>query len=656
MTTARLPVPGIVLGNYPERHDGNDLSMPAALLLTLLGYWRGRQLTRHQHFIAQVRSRQAAFASESQQSLQALTIELRALLARDGFIDSLLVDAFAIVSIASTRELGVAPYDTQLIAARIMLDNQLAEMATGEGKTLAAAIAAATAALAGVPVHVITANDYLVERDARTLLPLFRALGLSAGAVLSQMDVVARKAAYACDITYCTAKELVFDYLRDGLTRPRRSQLEQRAASLSTQGNAETLLRGLCMAIIDEADSVLIDEARVPLVLSRSVPMGTEQTDYRLAWEMSAGLAPDQHFSLEVATRKVHLTASGRVRLQELAAENPAKWLTARHCEDAVKAVLVARHLLQRDRDYLIKAGKILIIDENTGRAADGRAWSRGLHQAVEIKEACTPTGHTSTLAQITYQRLFPRYLRLGGMSGTLMEARGELLRVYGMGVTSVPLRRPSRRNDMASSIFQNRQEMWHATVTRVRALHAQGRPILIGTDSVVDSETLSLHLSAAGLPHTVLNAHHDQQEAQVIAAAGRLGGITVATNMAGRGTDIVLDSEVERIGGLHVISCQQNAARRIDRQLMGRCARQGDPGSTECFIALDGPLLAGRWQSRLAQWLMQFASLRRGWIGLVALRLSQQAEERHQKFERKMLLQQDKELARWFTFSGTES
>jgi len=230
------------------------------------------------------------------------------------------------------------------------------------------------------------------------------------------------------------------------------------------------------------------------------------------------------------------------------------------------------------------------------------------------------------------------------------------LLRVYGLGVVPVPLRRPSRRTILTSSIFKNRQKMWQAAVTRVCALHAQGRPVLIGTDSVLDSETLSHHLSAAGLPHTVLNARHDQQEAKVIAATGKIGAITVATNMAGRGTDIVLDSEVERVGGLHVISCQQNAARRIDRQLMGRCARQGDPGSTECFIALDGPLLAGRWQSSLAQWLMQVATLRRGWIGLVALRLSQQAEERHQKFERKMLLQQDKELARWFTFSGTES
>lgn len=655
MTTVKLPVPGIVLGDYPESRDGNGVSLPVAFLLTLLGICRGRRLTRHQHFIGRIHSRQTIFAAESQLSFKVRIHDLRARLGRDGFIDELLVDAFAIASIVSSQELGVTPYDTQLIAARIMLDNQLAEMATGEGKTLAAAIAAATAALAGVPVHVITSNDYLVERDARTLLPLYRALGLSVGAVLPQMDMSQRKTAYSCDITYCTAKELVFDYLRDGLAKPRSSQLEQCAAGLSNHGNTGTLLRGLCMAIIDEADSVLIDEARVPLVLSRATPTGVEQTDYRQAWNLSAHLAPIQHFSLEVATRSVQFTASGRALLQQLAAEHPEKWLAARHCEDAVKTALAARHLLQRDRDYLIRAGKILIIDENTGRTADGRAWSRGLHQLVEIKEACTPTAHTTTLTQITYQRFFPRYLRLGGMSGTLMEVRSELLRVYGVGVTPVPLRRPSRRNDMEANIFINQLEMWHATVTRVSALYALGRPVLIGTDSVVDSETLSRHLSAANLPHTVLNARQDLQEAQLIASAGKPGTITVATNMAGRGTDIVVDSEVERLGGLHVISCQQNAARRIDRQLMGRCARQGDSGSTERFIALDGPLLAGRWQSRLAHWLMQFAKLHWGWLGHVALRLSQQAEERHQKFERKMLLQRDKELARWFTFSGTE-
>jgi len=655
MTAAKLPVPGILLGDYPERRDGNGVSLPAALLLSLLSKLRGKRTTRNQNFVAQVRSRQAIFTAESQQTFQVRIRDLRAHLVRDGLIDALLVEAFAIVSVVALREMGVTPFDTQLIAARIMLDNRLAEMATGEGKTLAAAIAAATAALAGIPVHVITSNDYLVARDARNLLPLYRALGLSAGTVLPQMDKAARKAAYACDITYCTAKELVFDYLRDGLTRPRCSQLERRAASLTTQDNTGTLLRGLCMAIIDEVDSILIDEARVPLVLSRAANKGMEQTDYRQAWDLSSRLEAIQHFSLEVAARSVQLTTSGRAQLQQLAAGQPEKWLTARHCEDAVKTALVARHLLQRDRDYLIKAGKVLIIDENTGRTADGRAWSRGLHQLIEIKEACTPTAHTTTLAQITYQRFFPRYLRLGGMSGTLMEVSSELLRVYGVGVTPVPLRLPSRRNDMAASIFNNQQEMWHATVARVCALHAQGRPVLIGTDSVVDSERLSRHLSAAGLPHTVLNARQDMQEAQLIAAAGKPGAITVATNMAGRGTDISLDSGVERIGGLHVISCQQNAARRIDRQLMGRCGRQGDSGSTERFISLDGSLLAGRWQSRQAYWLMQLTRLRSGRIGLAALRMSQQAEERHQKYERKMLLQRDKELVRCFTFSGAE-
>lgn len=655
MMAARIPVPGIVLGHYPERRDAKPSSLFWRTLHALAGRWYKPRVRAYQRFAARAAQQADALDGQPFEKLQEQIRELQARLGRDGFVDDVLAEVFALVAQIAKRELGTAPYHTQLIAARIMLDNQLVEMATGEGKTLAAGIAAAAAALAGVPVHVITSNDYLVERDASALLPLYRALGLKVGAITQGMNASARKVAYACNVTYCTAKELVFDYLRDSLAEPRRSELEQHAARLNLQGGSKTVMRGLCLAIIDEADSILIDEARVPLVLSRATPTGMEQADYPLAWALSVRLAPVQHFSLGVATRSVQLTASGRARLQELAAENPVKWLSSRHCEDAVKTALVARHVLQRDRDYLVRAGKVLIIDENTGRIADGRAWSRGLHQLLELKEFCTPTAHTATLMQMTYQRFFPRYLQLGGMSGTLMEARSELLNIYGLDVTPVPLRRPNQRQDMAASVFRNRQAMWHAAVTRVRALLAQGRPVLIGTDSVADSEALSRHLNAANLPHTVLNARQDQQEAQVIAAAGKKGAVTIATNMAGRGTDIALDSAIERIGGLHVISCQQNAARRIDRQLMGRCARQGDSGSTERFIALDGPLLAGRWQSRLAQGLMCFAKLRQGWIGLMALRLSQQAEERHHKFERKMLLQKDKELARWFTFSGTE-
>lgn len=648
MTTAKLPVPGILLGDYPERRNDDDASRFVAGLLSRMSHWPAR----NRHFVARIRSRQASFAAESSQTFQLRIRELRARLGRDGFIEPLLIDAFASVSVMASRELGVTPYDSQLTAARIMLDNRLAEMATGEGKTLAAAITAATAALAGVPVHVVTANDYLVERDARTLLPLYRSLGLGVGAILPAMDVAARKAAYACDIVYCTARELVFDYLRDGLNRQPRNDLEQRAAGLSAHGESGTLLRGLCMAIIDEADSILLDEARVPLVLSSAATTSAAPTDFRQAWELSARLVRGEHFSLDAATRNVRLTASGRAALQGLPAAGSAQWLTARHCEDAVATALVARHLLQRDRDYLVKAGKVQIIDENTGRTADGRAWSRGLHQLVEIKEACTPTPATTTLAQITYQRFFPRYLRLGGMSGTLREGRGELLAVYGVGVTPVPLRRPCRRKDLRTMVVSNQREMWHAVVARVRALHAQGRPVLIGTDSVADSEALSRLLDAAGLPHTLLNARQDRHEARLIASAGKSGAVTVATNMAGRGTDIVLDSGVERMGGLHVISCQQNPTRRIDRQLLGRCARQGDPGSTERFIALDGRLLAGRWQSRLVRWLMRLTCRNWGWLGSMALRYSQNAEERHQKYERRMLLRRDREMARWLAFS----
>jgi preprotein translocase subunit SecA len=372
-------------------------------------------------------------------------------------------------------------------------------------------------------------------------------------------------------------------------------------------------------------------------------------------WNLSTKLASGTDFVLDLENRSARLTELGKSHLRNLIAEYSAPLLIGRHCEDAVMTALAARYLLHRDRDYLVRAGKVLIIDENTGRAAMGRAWSQGLHQLVEIKEGCPPSTPSAPVAQITYQRFFPRYLRLCGMSGTLMESRGELLSIYDLDVIRLPLRLPSRRTLLPARVFETRQAQWAAGVARVRELHAQGRPVLVGTDSVKDSEELSKHLAAAGLPHTVLNARQDEKEAQIIAAAGMRGAITVATNMAGRGTDIALDSGVASVGGLYVISCQQNAVRRIDRQLIGRCARQGAPGSAETFVTLDGPLLAGRWPTRLAKTLAQGEMQRLRGLGVFLFRITQWAMDHRQRQERTMLLRRDKEINRWLAFSGPE-
>ena len=653
MRTFNVPAPGILLGRYPERRDRSMAASSIKALLTQCVSWRGHRTARYERFVSRAHALAKHWADESKNARRARMTTLRAGLGRHGFTDELLAQAFAMVALECKRELGIAPFGTQLMAARIMLDNHLAEMATGEGKTLAAAIAAAAAALAGVPVHVITSNDYLVARDASALGPLYGALGLTTGRVTQDMDASARRDAYARDITYCTAKELVFDYLRDGIARSRRSDLEERAVRLGATGAPGTLLRGLCLAIVDEADSILIDEARVPLILSHTPPGGADPAPYRQAWILSAELAPGTDFILDPETRRARLTEAGGIHLRNRIADDPAPWLTGRHCEDAVMTALVARHILQRNRDYLVRAGKVLIIDENTGRAAMGRAWSQGLHQVVEIKEDCPASTPAAPVAQITYQRFFPRYLRLCGMSGTLMESRGELLSIYDLGVIRLPLRLPSRRALLPARVFATRPGQWAGVVARIRELHAQGRPVLVGTDSVRDSEELSKQLAAAGLPHTVLNARQDENEARIIAAAGVRGAITVATNMAGRGTDIALGTGVEKLGGLHVISCQQNAVRRIDRQLIGRCARQGAPGSAETFVTLDGPLLKGRWPTCLTNAPGEVQRLR--WPGVLLFRITQWGIDHRQRQERRMLLRRDKEINRWLAFSGPE-
>ena len=352
------------------------------------------------------------------------------------------------------------------------------------------------------------------------------------------------------------------------------------------------MLRGLCMAIIDEADSILIDEARVPLIISRALDNTQEQEFLTQSLHIARSLQVQKEFTINAATLTASLTDRGRQTLDEFAQALPAIWRNRLHREEVVGLALAALHLFQRDRHYLIHDEKVVIIDENTGRTAPGRSWSRGLHQLIELKENCAFSAQMETAAQITYQRFFPRYLRLAGLSGTLQESRDELQDIYQLSVYQVPLHKACRRIKQPHRIFPDRLLLGQAVTTRAAELHQSGRPVLIGTDSVADTQTLSRQLTEAGLPHTVLNANHDRDEAHIIENAGCRGAITVATNMAGRGTDIPLAPGVAELGGLHVISCQLNGARRIDRQLAGRSARQGDPGSVETWLALDAPLL----------------------------------------------------------------
>jgi preprotein translocase subunit SecA len=656
--TDLLPIPGLLLGTYPERMvpERTLLSRLAEQSVDAIGQLSRLVDGRYKKFLARVRAAEQETQGLSAEQLLAHLTSTRAKMSRDGLTEPLLALAFAAIKASCAQELGVEPFDTQLIAARIMMDNRLAEMATGEGKTLAAAVCAGTAALAGIPVHVITANDYLVARDADALRPLYASLGLTVGAVTQSLDRECRQRAYDADITYCTAKELVFDYLRDHTVRNHeKGDLVARAAQIGSASTASrlTLLRGLCMAVVDEADSILIDEARVPLILSE-VRANPHQLQYlRQANWLVSQLTVGEDFQLAPGQMSAQLTTTGCRKVDQLTDGLGQVWRNRLHREDTVCTALAAQYIYECDRHYLVRDEKVGIIDETTGRLAEGRVWSRGLHQLIELKENCEPSGDQVTVAQITYQRFFQRYFRLGGMSGTLQEAQSELDYIYGLRVTKVPLRRPSQRKYLPAKLLPNRDSLWSTVVSRAAQIGRDGRPVLIGTDSVADSEKLSVQLSDAGLDHSVLNARNDEHEAQIVSEAGEPGRITVATNMAGRGTDIALDAEVATRGGLHVISCQHNASRRIDRQLVGRCARQGDPGSTETLLSLDQPLISKLIPAWLGRRIGENGLERPAWLVRLAICAPQILEERHQRAQRADLLRHDLRADRELAIGG---
>jgi preprotein translocase subunit SecA len=556
--------------------------------------------------------------------------------------------------------LGQRHYDTQLIAGWWLLRGMLIEMATGEGKTFAATLPACAAALAGLPVHVITVNDYLASRDAQAMGPLYRYLGLECAAVVHGMGKPERRAAYASHVTYCSNKELAFDYLRD------RAALGDRASPLhlaveglrDARARADaTVLRGLSFAIVDEADSVFIDEARTPLILSATVDGGGQRDAVDHALAIAGQLQAGAHFMLELARRRVRLTDAGRAAIERLEeAAPPSPFAAPRERDENVQRALEALHLYSRDEHYVVADGKVQIVDASTGRVMPDRAWERGLHQMIEAKESLALSGQRETLARITYQRLFRRYLRLAGMSGTATEVAPEIGRTYGLRVVRVPLHRPSRRAMLGVRCLRDGDAKWQAVADAVaRIALGEGRPVLIGTRTVRASEALSAVLSERGIAHVVLNAKQDGEEAGIVAAAGRAGRVTVATNMAGRGTDIELGPGVLERGGLHVILTEYNESRRIDRQLFGRSARQGDPGSGEAIVALDDDLfttqarwLATRWRRSLGARTTLPA------IGVALLRgIGQRAAERRNRDAREGSLKQDRRLAQMLAFSG---
>jgi preprotein translocase subunit SecA len=575
-------------------------------------------------------------------------------LRREGLTEELVARTFALVRAVADRKLGMRHFDVQLVGGLVLLKGMVAEMETGEGKTLTATLAACTAALAGTPVHIVTVNDYLASRDTEWMRPVYEALGLTVGTIIHGLDPDARRAAYRCDITYCTNKEVAFDYLRDRIVlwdRPGQVRLQLEQLYGGNSRVQKLLLRGLHFAIVDEADSVLVDEARTPLIISAEARDFTEQAVYQEAFAVAGELIPENDFRILLSERAVELTDAGKYRIETFPWLEARGWTTRQQREELVRQALVAINLFARDKQYLVREGKVQIIDEYTGRVMPDRSWERGLHQLIEIKEACEMTTRKDTRARISYQRFFRRYLKLAGMTGTAREVAGELWSIYQVQVVTIPTNRPLHRNYLPDRVYSAAEQKWKAVVDTVAEMHACGRPVLVGTRSVAASEHLS------GLPHRILNARQDQEEAKTIAQAGERGCITVATNMAGRGTDIRLAPGVAELGGLHVIATERHEARRIDRQLFGRCGRQGDPGTCGALVSLEDELVnvyASGPLQRLAHVLLQNGrALGNGWIGTILFWKAQGAAERRHARMRRDLLRMDEQLGDALAFSG---
>ena len=510
----------------------------------------------------------------SDDELRAKTGEFKGRLARGATLEDILPEAFAVVREAARRTVGMRHFDVQLMGGIVLHEGRIAEMKTGEGKTLVATLPAYLNALTGKGVHIVTVNDYLARRDAEWMGEIYRFLGLSVGVIVHGLDYDERRQAYSADVTYGTNNEFGFDYLRDNMVLYAEQMVQ----------------RPLHYAIVDEVDSILIDEARTPLIISGPSEEAPEQY-YRFA-RLVPRLQRDAHYTVDEKAKTVALTEAGVARIEELL--NIENLFDDEHFQlnHYVIQALKAATLFKRDRDYIVKDGEVIIVDEFTGRLMYGRRYSDGLHQAIEAKENVKIERESQTLASITFQNYFRMYEKLAGMTGTAKTEEEEFQKIYGMDVVVIPTHKPMIRIDHPDAVYRTAKAKFEAVVEEVCQLHAQGRPVLVGTISIEKSEMLSRMLQQRGIPHSVLNAKHHDKEAEIIKDAGQMGAVTIATNMAGRGTDIVLGEGVNELGGLHIIGTERHESRRIDNQLRGRAGRQGDRGSSRFYVSLEDDLM----------------------------------------------------------------
>jgi len=544
------------------------------LLTKIFGSKNERELKRMQPLIHQINELEPDMQSMSDEQLKAKTPVFKERIENGEPLDELLPEAFAVVREASTRALKMRHFDVQLIGGIVLHKGQIAEMKTGEGKTLVATLPAYLNGLNGNGVHIITVNDYLAKRDTEWMGQIYNFLGLSMGTIVHGMDDIERKAAYSADITYGTNNEFGFDYLRDNMKFDRESIV---------QG-------GNNFAIVDEVDSILVDEARTPLIISGPAEKSTSL--YYQVNNIIPKLAREKDYTIDEKARNAMMTDEGVAKAEELLQVD--NLYDAKHIEllHHINQALKAYTLFKRDVDYIVKQGEVIIVDEFTGRLMPGRRYSEGLHQALEAKENVKIENENQTLATITFQNYFRMYNKLAGMTGTADTEAAEFKKIYDLDVVIIPTNMLMIRDDSPDVIYKTKREKYEAALDEIVELHQKGQPVLVGTISIDVSESLSKKLRKRGVPHSVLNAKNHQKEAEIVSMAGQKGAVTISTNMAGRGTDIVLGEGVIELGGLHILGTERHESRRIDNQLRGRCGRQGDPGSSRFYMALEDDLL----------------------------------------------------------------
>ena len=546
-----------------------------SILKKIFGDPNEKELKQIKVIVDKINSLEKSMESLSSANLAAKTSEFKVRLQKGETLDDLLPEAFAVVREASRRVTGMRHFDVQMIGGIVLHRGKIAEMRTGEGKTLVATLPVYLNALTGKGVHVVTVNDYLAKRDSEDMGRIYKALGLSVGLIVHDMNPHERRAAYMADVTYGTNNEFGFDYLRDNMVV-----------------NVDQMVqRELNFCIVDEVDSILIDEARTPLIISGP---GEKSTDlYRILAQVVSTMNEGEDYTVDEKTKQVAPTEVGIAKAEQmLGIKNLYDTEHGIDFSHQIMCALKAKALMHRDRDYVVKDGQVIIVDEFTGRLMFGRRFSEGLHQAIEAKEGVKVERESQTLATITFQNYFRMYNKLAGMTGTAKTEEQEFQKIYNLSVVVVPTNKPMIRTDAPDVIYKTKLAKYKAAVNEIEACHKSGRPVLVGTTSIAQSEELSAMLKRRGIAHNVLNAKYHEQEAEIISHAGQYGAVTIATNMAGRGTDIVLGEGVPELGGLHIIGTERHESRRIDNQLRGRCARQGDPGSSKFFLSLEDDLM----------------------------------------------------------------